>query len=1197
MLQHTAQSTNQTQPKVAATNSGDREELSKVEHQSEQPIGIWHRFGNLPVQVDAVPAIIQPKLNINHPDDPFEQEADRMAEQVMRMAESNSSGNPLSLLSNQVIQRKCTTCGGELEEEQEDMGETVMRKAIPITIQRKCSACEAKKDEENQTLMRKAAGIGGYEASPSLSNQLSLTKGSGAPLPESTRSVMENAFQTDFSHVRIHTDGQAAEMSRGIQARAFTHGRDIYFGYGEYAPERNEGKRLLAHELTHTLQQGAVGVKIMRDIDTDAEIQTDTESFALEDVDAVPVNFEQLRETHPDIAWQAYQISTQIEIQISNLDESITRARVQATPSQGRAIRRFFNYQRMLSERGLHSERHIYRWAIRAEHLLRILGGIIRVYATVEADAASAFREANESILSSLEALKQTDYLRRGQTLMTEDEERRAEREREPERLFPRVYGLLRRYVRSHWRMIQRHEANDLVARHAVLDILREHFGTDQALLAQFFQYLQGENPDLLSLILFNGRTARAFVGDRPILPSLGRVSLGILEGVIMGDVRDIYHEAPAEGSTAATDEPLDNFGAVSDTEEAEMESSTIEGGTMIGAIGVGLIPIVGQVADVRDLAANVYLLYTRPTEVSRWERWLALTGSFLGLVPLIGDALKFISRSVMASRRGFEVVARFDNLIGRLLSALSGQISEVRRLVREEWHAQVAEPVSRLWSQALPYIEGIAESIIGVPLSEITRIRAIAQQMFSEIIDQLRTRLDAMIRVLFDGVSDMVQRQILHVQLSIGRIRSLYSRISPTQRLLDAFSEIDEAEAVARRLLAEGSDTSLRLAQETLANAQARIDDLLREASLLERGGDDALELASDATHNSIPRGDRADVHAPRETSDVAESTIDDSARATEETSTTTRTDSSDDIITSDTIRSAEEVEQAGNRVGREVMAETDERAFREAGDREPPRTIHDDARKQAQLQEALIAARLIEETNDIANNPIAFTLFQLTALKWRYPWIERFEAESIGNGVFDIYLIGSRNYVSTFSLEEEGLTIQEEEAEVRFGDPVLEAVERWRAGEITQDELMETYERSRRSIERVTEPDFGHLDRSRRIRLEWERHTGTAVPEGYDIHHIIPENVPGETADRLRELLEDAGIDIHGFDNLVPLPSRGEMGNEAFTHHRYTHGDYQQTLLVEILEILEHSPNIRRSLSDIKRSLIDGRPLSRIR
>ncbi|MBK6730899.1 MAG: DUF4157 domain-containing protein [Bacteroidetes bacterium] len=66
---------------------------------------------------------------------------------------------------------------------------------------------------------------------------------------------MENAFSTDFSAVKIHTDVQASEMSKGINAKAFTYGNDIYFGEGQYNVDSGEGKHLLAHELTHTLQQ------------------------------------------------------------------------------------------------------------------------------------------------------------------------------------------------------------------------------------------------------------------------------------------------------------------------------------------------------------------------------------------------------------------------------------------------------------------------------------------------------------------------------------------------------------------------------------------------------------------------------------------------------------------------------------------------------------------------------------------------------------------------------------------------------------------------------------------------------------------------------------------------------------------------------------------------------------------------------
>lgn len=112
-------------------------------------------------------------------------------------------------------------------------------------------------------IQRKSEPSGGYAASPALATQLDASKGGGAPLPESARHPMEQALGFDFSSVRIHTDAGAARMSQSIQAKAFTHGSDIYFNQGGYAPENREGQRLLAHELVHTVQQGS---GISRDI-------------------------------------------------------------------------------------------------------------------------------------------------------------------------------------------------------------------------------------------------------------------------------------------------------------------------------------------------------------------------------------------------------------------------------------------------------------------------------------------------------------------------------------------------------------------------------------------------------------------------------------------------------------------------------------------------------------------------------------------------------------------------------------------------------------------------------------------------------------------------------------------------------------------------------------------------------------------
>ncbi|MDP2887493.1 MAG: DUF4157 domain-containing protein [Bacteroidota bacterium] len=93
------------------------------------------------------------------------------------------------------------------------------------------------------------------EASPSVENKINASKGRGNPLDNSTRSEMESGFGNDFSGVRVHTGNEAQQMSKDLNAQAFTHGQDIYFDEGKYNPETTSGKHLLAHELTHTVQQ------------------------------------------------------------------------------------------------------------------------------------------------------------------------------------------------------------------------------------------------------------------------------------------------------------------------------------------------------------------------------------------------------------------------------------------------------------------------------------------------------------------------------------------------------------------------------------------------------------------------------------------------------------------------------------------------------------------------------------------------------------------------------------------------------------------------------------------------------------------------------------------------------------------------------------------------------------------------------
>ena len=166
---------------------------------------------------------LQPKLTISKADDPYEREADRVADQVMRMPAPQSDGHGLSI--------------------------------TPVTAhqaQRKCAECE--EEEEVGALQRKESS--GAEAPATAPPTVDQTLSSpGQPLDPATRAYFEPRFGHDFSAVRIHTDTHAAESARAINARGYTAGNQIAFAAGQHSPETSEGRRLIAHELMHVVQQ------------------------------------------------------------------------------------------------------------------------------------------------------------------------------------------------------------------------------------------------------------------------------------------------------------------------------------------------------------------------------------------------------------------------------------------------------------------------------------------------------------------------------------------------------------------------------------------------------------------------------------------------------------------------------------------------------------------------------------------------------------------------------------------------------------------------------------------------------------------------------------------------------------------------------------------------------------------------------
>ncbi|GAA3630081.1 eCIS core domain-containing protein [Flavivirga jejuensis] len=205
---------------------------------------------------------IQAKLSVGEPNDKYEKEADSMADQVV--AKSGQSDSFFSSSDFFPASTPNTVQKLPFEEvQQQDEAEEIQEKPLadsitpvvqlqPLVIQEKCSACE----EEDKNVQTKSSRPNQSSASGAFENKLSSSKGSGSQLNGNSKAEMESAFGTDFSNVRIHTDSNAVAMSQEIGAQAFTNGRDIYFNEGKYNPTSNSGKHLLAHELTHTIQQG-----------------------------------------------------------------------------------------------------------------------------------------------------------------------------------------------------------------------------------------------------------------------------------------------------------------------------------------------------------------------------------------------------------------------------------------------------------------------------------------------------------------------------------------------------------------------------------------------------------------------------------------------------------------------------------------------------------------------------------------------------------------------------------------------------------------------------------------------------------------------------------------------------------------------------------------------------------------------------
>ncbi len=198
----------------AAKNTLQRETLPDEEEEVAQPKAL----AETPIQrmcaecekEQQQKSTLQPKLTVGQPNDQYEQEADHVADQVVNHLQPPNSAS---------VQGKFES------------------------------------DHPRITTFVRRQGEGSAVVSPRVNQSIQQTRGSGQPIPQLIRRSMEQAFEADFSGVRVHANSESAQLNRSLNARAFTTGQDIYFNHREYQPGNKVGQKLLAHELTHVMQQ------------------------------------------------------------------------------------------------------------------------------------------------------------------------------------------------------------------------------------------------------------------------------------------------------------------------------------------------------------------------------------------------------------------------------------------------------------------------------------------------------------------------------------------------------------------------------------------------------------------------------------------------------------------------------------------------------------------------------------------------------------------------------------------------------------------------------------------------------------------------------------------------------------------------------------------------------------------------------
>lgn len=224
--------------------------------------------------------VVQPKMTVTAANDAYESEADAVASQVVngfqnppvqREGEEDELQAKRDIMQREgeedEMQAKRDIMQREGEEDELQAKRDIMQREgeeDELQAKRDIMQREGEEDEmqaKRDVVQRAGDMSGSFEVGEDVERGIQSQLGGGQSIPEGVRGKMEQGFGADFSGVRVHTDSTSDSLNRSVGAKAFTQGSDIFFKSGAFQPESSDGQQLLAHELTHTIQQGAVQQK------------------------------------------------------------------------------------------------------------------------------------------------------------------------------------------------------------------------------------------------------------------------------------------------------------------------------------------------------------------------------------------------------------------------------------------------------------------------------------------------------------------------------------------------------------------------------------------------------------------------------------------------------------------------------------------------------------------------------------------------------------------------------------------------------------------------------------------------------------------------------------------------------------------------------------------------------------------------